>query len=91
MINLGEILYITERARDRTSAQSALAFIEQLLLKVLPIGKQMVLSAAHINANFPLSYVDAFVIASDLSFQGSILTGSPEFQTVAGLAEIHWI
>lgn len=91
LINLGEILYITERARDLTSAQSALAFIEQLPLKVLPINKQMVLSAAHIKANFPLSYTDAFVVASALSYQGSILTGDPEFQTVADLAEIHWI
>lgn len=91
LINLGEILYITERAHDLTSAQSALALIDQLPLKVLSINKRLVLSAAHIKANFPLSYADAFVIASALSYQGSILTGDPEFQTVADLVKIHWI
>ena len=92
LINLGEILYITERAHDLTSAQSALALIDQLPLKVLSINKQLVLSAAHIKkANFPLSYADAFVVASALSYQGSILTGDPEFQTVADLVKIHWI
>jgi predicted nucleic acid-binding protein len=91
LINLGEVLYITERTRGFVAAQSALGFIDQLPLTVLPVTKETVLSAAHIKAHFPLAYGDAFAIASALAYESPILTGDPEFKTVEDRVEIHWL
>lgn len=91
LINLGEFLSITERTRGFVAAQSALGFIDQLPLIVLPVTRETVLSAAHIKANFPLAYADAFAVASALANESSILTGDPEFKTVEDQVEIHWL
>lgn len=91
LINLGEVLYITERVHKLTAAQSALALIEQLPIEVLPVTKETVLSAAHIKAHFPIAYADAFAAAAALDRGNPILTGDPEFQAIEHEVDIHWI
>ena len=91
MINLGEILYITERRGGLEKAQDVLALLRQLPIEILPTDEQAVFSAAHIKANFPLSYADAFAVALAQSERGTILTGDPEFQAVESLVTIEWL
>jgi ribonuclease VapC len=91
LINLGEILYITERERGLSLAQATLAAIQQLPIDVLEVDQRLVLSAAHIKANYPLSYADAFVVAAAVMLGGSILTGDPEFHSVHNLVDIDWL
>ena len=55
LINLGEILYITERRGGVTKAQDTLALLRQLPIEILPADEQAVFSAAHIKANYALS------------------------------------
>jgi ribonuclease VapC len=85
LINLGEVAYIIERAQGLTRAQEALGLIDQLPIELIPVDKDLVLSAAHIKANYPLAYADAFSAATSLALNGLVLTGDPEF---AGLTEI---
>ena len=91
IINLGEILYITERRGGLERAQDALALIRQLPIEILPVDEQSVFSAAHIKAHYVLSYADTFVVATAQSEEGIILTGDPEFQTVEALVTIEWL
>jgi predicted nucleic acid-binding protein len=91
LINLGEVAYITERERGLAKAQEALAIIEQLPLEILPADREAVFMAAHIKAQFPVAYADAFAIAAARTSGGLILTGDPEFEAVQGIARIEWI
>ena len=91
LINLGEVLYITERERGLPLAQKTLAIIDQLPLNVLPASRERVLAAAHIKANYPVAQADAFAIAVAQEFNGTVLTGDPEFTQVESLIHIDWL
>jgi predicted nucleic acid-binding protein len=91
LINLGELLYITERRGGVVKAQDALALIRQLPIQVMPADEQIVFAAAHIKANHTLSYADAFVVALAMQENASILTGDPEFYGVESLVTLEWL
>ena len=91
MINLGEILYLTERRRGLEKAQDVQALIENLPIEIVDAAHELILDAAHIKANYPLSYADAFVVALAQRENGIILTGDPEFLAVEAPATIEWL
>jgi ribonuclease VapC len=91
LINLGEVAYIIERTQGLVRAQEALGLIEQLPVEIIPANKDLVLAAAHIKANYPLAYADAFTVAAGLRTGGVILTGDPEFESVIDLVEVEML
>ncbi|GAB4531592.1 MAG: type II toxin-antitoxin system VapC family toxin [Anaerolineae bacterium] len=91
LINLGEVLYLTERRRGLTAAQRALALVGSLPVEVLPVERPLVLQAAHIKAHHPLAYADAFAAACARQEDAAVLTGDPEFRTVEGLVRVEWL
>lgn len=91
LINLGEVLYITERERGEPMAKRVLALIEQLPIDLLDASRDLMLDAAHVKANHALSYADAFAAAAALRERATVLTGDPEFASVADLVTIEWI
>lgn len=90
-INLGELIYIIERERGLTTAQLALAQVQQLPIQLLEATLTRILAAAHIKAHSPISYADAFVVAAAQELQATILTGDPEFAKVAVPVKIEWL
>ena len=93
LINLGEVLYVVERERGLLEAQQTLAAVDQLPLEVLPVTRATVLAAAHVKAQFPLSYADAFAVVAARDRAAVVMTGDPEFERVAesGLIAIDWL
>lgn len=91
LINLGEVVYITERERGMTKAQEVLAMVEQLPIEILPVVRQTVLAAAHIKAVYPIAYADAFAIVAAHEQEGTLITGDPEFDSVKDTVDIDWI
>ena len=91
VINLGEVLTITEREVGLTLAQAVLASVEQLPIEILPATKEAVLAAAHIKANYSVAYADAFAVAAAIEFGGTVLTGDREFELVEGLVKVEWL
>ncbi len=91
LINLGEVLYITERERGLAKTQESLALIEQMPIEILPVNRPDVLSAAHIKAHFPVAYADAFAIVAAQSYDGVLVTGDPEFKVVEEDIRIEWV
>ncbi|MCX6049615.1 MAG: hypothetical protein NT075_31330 [Chloroflexi bacterium] len=83
--------YITERERSLTLAQQTLIAIEQLPLLLIEASRSRVLAAAHIKANYPISYADAFVVAAAQEFQATIVTGNPEFTNVTQIVAVEWL
>jgi predicted nucleic acid-binding protein len=93
LINLGEVLYVVERARGLTEAQRTLAVVDQLPLEMLPVTRATVLAAAHVKARFPLAYADAFAVIAARDHAATVMTGDPEFRPVveAGLVAVEWL
>lgn len=49
------------------------------------------LAAAHIKAQYPIAYADAFAVAAARSRNATVLTGDPEFEAVGEAVAIDWI
>jgi predicted nucleic acid-binding protein len=91
VISLGEIAYISERRHGLPAVQAVLSAIQDLPLEVVEVDLQVVLVAAHVKAQHPISLADAFVVALALAQGGTVLTGDPEFRSVEGLVPIEWL
>ena len=91
IINLGEMAYITEREQGLTKAQAALGLIEQLPIEVQSASDEAVFRAAHIKANYPVAYADAFAISLAQTFEGTVRTGDPEFKSVEKIIQLEWL
>jgi ribonuclease VapC len=84
IINVGEVAYITERERGLARVHDVLATIRSLPITVLPASEKVVLTAAHLKANYRLSYADAFAAATAKLWRGKLLTGDPELKALDG-------
>jgi predicted nucleic acid-binding protein len=42
-------------------------------------------------ARFPLSYADAFALATAVRFRARLVTGDPEFEAAEDLVEVEWL
>lgn len=93
LMNLGEVLYITEREVGLIQTQRVLAAIDQLPLQIVPVSRATVLAAAHLKACFTLSYADAFAAVTAQERGCVLVTGDPEFRPVEkeGLIAVEWI
>jgi ribonuclease VapC len=90
-INLGEVVYLTERRRGFQVAQEVLGLIHALPIERIDVSSVQILEAAHIKANYPVSYADAFAIALALECAATVLTGDAEFRTVEDLIEVEFL
>lgn len=91
LINIGEVLYITERRQGIQKAQDTLALLRQLPVEVLPADEPTVFAAAHIKANYTVSYADSFAIVVAQTVGGTLITGDPEFGAVEDIVNIEWL
>lgn len=90
-INLGEIIYTTQREFGDQKKLEVLAHIERLNFRLLPIPNQLIFQAAEYKAQFSIPYADCFVLASAVEHKAVIVTGDPDFKKVKHVAEILWV
>ena len=91
IINLGEVIYVTEKERGLQAAQMALSLIKELPVEFVTANEEITLEAAHIKANYPIAYADCFAAAVAKKFQGLLVTGDPEFKLLQNYIDIMWI
>jgi ribonuclease VapC len=91
LINLGEVAYIVERERGLARAQETLGLIDQLPIQILPASREVVMAAAHVKAEYPMAYADAFAVVAAQNLDPVILTGDPEFDAVKDLVHVERI
>lgn len=90
-INLGEVLYITEREKGFNTAQVVLGILEQLPIEFVPATRVRVLASARLKAQLAMSYADCFVAGLAIEQNACILTGDSEFRAVKNSIEIIWL
>jgi len=91
VVNLAEALYIIERERCLPKVQQAIAVIDELPLNVVEVDRALAFSAAHVKARHALAFADAFAVALAKEKKASVVTGDPEFKTVAKEIPIEWL
>lgn len=90
-INLGEVLYITEREQGQQKARETLGYIQALPIQIIEVSPKFVIQAAHIKAGHRMSYADAFAVVAALEHGATILTGDPEFKSVETIIPVEWL
>jgi predicted nucleic acid-binding protein len=93
VVNLGEVLYITERERGLPKAHVALARIDELPIQVVDADRANTLAAAHIKAQWHIAYADCFAVALAKRKDAAIVTGDQEFKRLeaASVVPIVWL
>ena len=91
VINLGEIYYIVARKRGGTEAGVITEAISRLPVGLVDVTKERVLAAARVKAQHPVSYADAFVVATAIEFTATIVTGDPEFKATESRVAVLWL
>ncbi len=90
-INIGEVYYIIAKVRSLDKAEEFLRRLETLPIQFLGNTFTQVLQAAKLKAQFPLSYADAFAVATAQRSRAVVVTGDPEFRAVSHLIDILWL
>lgn len=91
IINYGEIVYIIERGFGLETAQKTIALIDQLPITVVEADRRLTFDAAHIKANYSISYADAFSAALAIVKEAAVVTADPEFKKIDKFVDIHWL
>lgn len=91
IINWGEFYYVIKRRVGKDKAEESLSLLEQMPIEILSVDDKLVKEAAEIKSDFPVSYADAFCIATSLRCNGRILTNDPEFKSVQHLVSVAWL
>lgn len=90
-INLGEVLYITERKQGQSLAHETLSALEELPIEFEPATRNRVLAAARLKAQNAMAYADCFAAGLTIEYDACLLTSDPEFKTLKGIIEIIWL
>lgn len=81
-INLGEIIYITQRRLGEQKKLEVFIHIQRIGFTILPCPNDLIFRAAELKARYPISYADAFALASAMEHSADLITGDPEFKMV---------
>jgi len=90
-IHVGEVYYVTAKHRSLERADEFLRRLETLPIQLVSNGFPEVLEAARIKARFPVSYADAFAVATAIRTKAVIVTGDRELAHVEHLVNIDWL
>ena len=82
-INLGEVAYVLQRARDRPAALEVVRNLEARLALEIPTPER-VLAASDVKARHRLAYADAFAVATAVANDAVLVTGDPEILETSG-------
>jgi uncharacterized protein len=78
VVNLGEVFYRLLQLTDEAQADERLAQVKALPIDIVPARESLVLESARVKAAHPLSYADAFAVATGRVERAPVVTGDPE-------------
>jgi len=90
-INVGEVLYRLERERGEAAATALVSSLGQSPVELHEATWARVVAAAHLKAQYRISYADAFAVALAQEFDAALMTGDPETRALAGVITVEWL
>jgi ribonuclease VapC len=89
-INVGEVYYFLIKRGHSAIAERWRQRSRTLPMRVDVPKDEHIWAAASLKAKFPISYADAFAAELGQRHGCAVMTGDPEFRSVAGL-ELDWV
>lgn len=89
IVNLGEVYYRVGRVKGRVEADQTLETLSRLSITILSATDEIVLAAAALKMQFPISYADAFAAAEAKQHNAVLVTGDPELFQLQGFVKIE--
>jgi ribonuclease VapC len=90
-VNLGEVVYQTERQHGLERAQEILAKIEEYQMTVVEVDQELALAAAHLKARHRMAYADCLAAALAQHMGATLVTGDADFRQVEGTVSVEWL
>ena len=93
-INLGEIFYTVFKQAGEIQALSAYSKVRQYPVEFLfDLSESFLLRASSLKGTYPISYADAFAVATAIEKSGILVTGDPELKRLERdrKVDILWI
>jgi len=90
IINLGEVFYLLGRRKGEKTAWETIRKIKMTSIEIVSIPDDLVLKAAAIKMKYPVSYADAFAVATAKGKNSLLMTGDPEIKGINEV-DILWI
>lgn len=93
-IHIGEVYYIILRERGKSLADLAYSRIKAFPVRLVStIDEDLLLTAATLKANHPISYADSFAAGLAVINKCPLLTGEPEFKSLEdqGIIQVEWL
>ena len=93
-IHIGEVYYITYREQNRRMADLVYLRIKSLPIRIVDrVNEELLLTAAGLKAEYPISYADAFAAGLAMINNCPLVTGDPEFKLLEkkGILSIEWL
>jgi ribonuclease VapC len=93
IVNLGEVFYLSVKARDLAYGERVLKNLRTRVATV-SASDELVLRAASLKARHAISYADAFAVATAIGHESPLVTGDPELRAMAErekALKLQWI
>ena len=93
MVNAGEVYYRLARQHGQQYARSFWDDFQTGPTRIVDAPNWLILEAAQWKSQYPISYADAFAVATARRERASLVTGDPDFKPLAeaGVVELEWI
>jgi predicted nucleic acid-binding protein len=91
IVNFGEIIYRTKKDFGNDAKLRVIRSVVQLGFRIISASDNLVYAAAELKGSYPISYADAFLLATALRENAVIVTGDPEFKKVEFLCSVDWV
>lgn len=89
-VNIGEVYYTVSRTRGRDRAEEILRNLLLLGWQVLDASRELIWAAARLKASYPISYADAFALASAEIYDAGLVTNDPELRKAKHGVPLVW-
>lgn len=95
MVNVGEVYYRLAKSQSESRARAFWEDFQTTQVKIVPAPNDLILEAARWKGRYPISYGDAFALATALREGASLVTGDADFLSVradlSGTLQLDWI
>jgi ribonuclease VapC len=81
-INAGEVYYITYRKDGADKAELVWKALQQFPIHISEVDVAFTHKAAHLKAQYKLSFADAFAAALTITKKATLVTGDDEFEAL---------
>ncbi len=92
IINFGEVFYRTAKRHGMEEAKRVEGILRFLPLRIIaPLDETLVMHAAYLKAQYPISYADAFAAALADEEKAILVTGDRDFKRIEKKIKIEWL